>query len=65
VLGSWDEKTRELWDESKLDRRVYLGTPLSVQVVVPRLQDEKLIEVMGSIDSLVNGDSGTAGKAKL
>jgi Asp-tRNA(Asn)/Glu-tRNA(Gln) amidotransferase A subunit family amidase len=66
VLGSWDEKNRELWDESKIDRRVYLGTPLSVQVVVPRLQDEKLIEVMGWVDNVVNGKaSHDEGRAKL
>ncbi|KAI9869896.1 MAG: hypothetical protein M1823_008913, partial [Watsoniomyces obsoletus] len=32
VLSSWDEKNRELWDEAKTDRRVYLGTQLSVQI---------------------------------
>jgi Asp-tRNA(Asn)/Glu-tRNA(Gln) amidotransferase A subunit family amidase len=65
VLGSWDEKSRELWDESKIDRRVYLDTPLSVQIVVPRLQDEKLVEVMGWIDQAIKATSGNAGKAKL
>ncbi|RVX72039.1 hypothetical protein B0A52_04637 [Exophiala mesophila] len=57
-LGSWDEKCRELWDESKIDRRVYLDTPLSVQVVVPRLQDEKLIEVMAWVDAVLKGNDG-------
>ncbi|KAF6812977.1 amidase [Colletotrichum musicola] len=56
VLGSWDEGNRELWDEGKIDRRVYLGTVLSVQVVVPKLQDEKLIEVMSWVDAACRGD---------
>jgi Asp-tRNA(Asn)/Glu-tRNA(Gln) amidotransferase A subunit family amidase len=51
VLSSWDEKNRELWDESKMDRRVYLGTQLSVQIVVPRLQEEKLCQVMSLVES--------------
>lgn len=66
VLGSWDERNRELWDESKVDRRVYLGTPLSVQVVVPRLQDESLVEVMGWVDGACKGRGRGGGvKAKL
>lgn len=66
VLGSWDKRNRELWDEAKLDRRVYLGTPLSVQVVVPRLQDEKLVEVMGWVDAACRGKGDAAAtKARL
>lgn len=65
VLGSWDERNRELWDEAKIDRRLYLGTPLSVQVVVPRLQDEKLVEVMGWVDGAVKGIAQQGGQAKL
>ncbi|KAK2038704.1 amidase [Colletotrichum somersetense] len=64
VLGSWDERSRELWDEGKIDRRIYLGTPLSVQVVVPRLRDEKLIEVMSCVDIACKGRGGN-GHAKL
>ena len=55
ALGSWDERNRDLWDETKIDRKVYLGTPLSVQVVLPRLQDEKLVDVMGAVDAAVRG----------
>jgi len=64
VLGSWDERNRELWDEQKVDRRVYLGTPLSIQVVVPRLEDEKLAHVMATVD-LALRRGGPATKAKL
>lgn len=63
-LSSWDERCRELWDENTVDRRVYLGTKLSVQVVVPRLEDDKLAKVMTLVDGVVQG--GSAGsKSKL
>ncbi|KAF7546139.1 hypothetical protein G7046_g9398 [Stylonectria norvegica] len=52
-LGSSDDRCRELWDETTVNRRVYLGTSLSVQVVVPRLEDEKLGRVMAMIDKAV------------
>ncbi|KAF4817403.1 Acetamidase [Colletotrichum siamense] len=58
AISSWDERNRELWDEAKIDRRLYLGTPLSVQIVVPRLQDEKLVEVMGLVDAACKGYTG-------
>uniref|UniRef100_L2FRK7 Fatty-acid amide hydrolase n=1 Tax=Colletotrichum fructicola (strain Nara gc5) TaxID=1213859 RepID=L2FRK7_COLFN len=58
AISSWDERNRELWDETKIDRRLYLGTPLSVQIVVPRLQDEKLVEVMGLVDAACKGYTG-------
>ncbi|KAH7370029.1 amidase [Rhexocercosporidium sp. MPI-PUGE-AT-0058] len=50
AISSWDERNRQLWDEKTVDRRVYLGTPLSVQVVTPRLQDKRLIEAMRIVD---------------
>jgi Asp-tRNA(Asn)/Glu-tRNA(Gln) amidotransferase A subunit family amidase len=52
-LSSWDDRNRELWDEKTVDRRVYLGTKLSVQVVVPRLEDDKLSKVMALIDGIL------------
>ena len=63
AISSWDEKTRELWDESKMDRRVYLGTKLSIQVVTPRLEDEQLAKVMSLIDGVLK-DQGNV-KSKL
>ncbi|CAO2652666.1 Nn.00g009490.m01.CDS01 [Neocucurbitaria sp. VM-36] len=47
-LGSWDKANRELWTD--FDRSVYIGTPLCVQVVAPKLQEEKLVEAMSTID---------------
>ena len=54
VLGSWDERNRELWDEKTVDRKVYLGTPLSVQVVTPRLHDQRLWTAMRIVEEAVN-----------
>jgi Asp-tRNA(Asn)/Glu-tRNA(Gln) amidotransferase A subunit family amidase len=62
VISSWDERNRQLWDEKTVDRRVYLGTPLSVQVVTPRLQDRRLIEAMSIVDEAVRL---TASKPRL
>ena len=64
AISSWDEKSRELWDEKTVDRRVYLGTKLSVQVVVPRLEDDRLAKVMTLIDAVVRGE-GAGPKSKL
>lgn len=45
-ISTWDERNRQLWDEKTVNRRVYLGTPLCVQVLTPRLQDQKLVDAM-------------------
>lgn len=61
AISSWDEKSRELWDEKTVDRRVYLGTMLSVQVVTPKLEDVRLVEAMTLIDNALK----TGTKARL
>lgn len=48
-LGSWDKRNRELW--TNFDRTVYLGTPLCVQVVAPKLQEERLVAAMTAVDN--------------
>lgn len=53
ILGSWDERNRELWDEKHTDRTVYLNSKLSVQCVTARLEDEKLAYVMGLVEAVV------------
>ncbi|KIW84751.1 hypothetical protein Z517_00139 [Fonsecaea pedrosoi CBS 271.37] len=66
VLGSWDQKCRELWDEHVTDRRVYLDTPLSVQVVVQRGRDDWLCKVMGVVDEVMKSQSASGEiKARL
>ena len=57
AISTWDEKSRELWDEKTVNRRVYLGTTLSIQVVTPKLEDHRLAEAMTIIDDAVR-DSG-------
>ena len=54
-LGSWDDACRDLWDERLLDRKVYLNTPLSVQVVSPRGEDDRLCKVLMLIDGVIKG----------
>ncbi|GFF50619.1 putative amidase C550.07 [Aspergillus udagawae] len=53
VLGSWDRVNRELWRGKSVDRRVYLDSPLSIQVVTPRQHDYKLFKAMEIIDQAV------------
>jgi amidase len=48
TLGPWDKRNRELW--SGVDREIYLGSPLNLQVVAPRLQERRLIGAMTIID---------------
>ena len=62
VLGSWDERNRELWDEGKMDRRVYLGTQLSVQLVAPRLEEERLAQVMALVEKVAKQANGAKSK---
>ncbi|KAF2792492.1 amidase [Melanomma pulvis-pyrius CBS 109.77] len=62
VLGSWDKANRELWTD--VDRSVYIGTPLCVQVVAPKLEERRLCEVMSAIDRALKGD-GKVASAKL
>ncbi|KAI4655433.1 hypothetical protein J4E93_000145 [Alternaria ventricosa] len=59
-LGSWDKANRELWTNA--DRSVYLGTPLCVQVVAPRLQEEKLVQAMCAIDDALKGSNTLSAK---
>ena len=57
VLSTWDKKNRELWDETKTDRRVYLGTQLSVQIVVPKLEEGRLAQVMSLVEGVARQGS--------
>ncbi|CAG9993192.1 unnamed protein product [Clonostachys byssicola] len=60
-LGVWDDHCRELWDERTVNRKVYLGTPLSIQVVVPRLEDERLGKFMALIDGVIKSHKSSSG----
>lgn len=53
-------------DETKIDRKIYLGSPLSIQVVAPKLQEYRLFRAMEIIDKVLHPESGsTTAKAKL
>ncbi|KAL4895743.1 amidase signature domain-containing protein [Aspergillus ambiguus] len=52
-LGSWDKANRKLWNEKTVDRRVYLDSPLSIQVVTPRQHDYDLFRAMEVIDRAI------------
>ena len=65
VLSSWDAKCRALWDEHVTDRRCYLGTALSVQVVVQRGRDEWLCRVMDVVDEVLKERDLGQVKARL
>ncbi|KAL4806536.1 amidase signature domain-containing protein [Aspergillus unguis] len=53
VIGSWDKKNRELWNEKTVDRTVYLDSTLSVQVITPRQHDYELFQAMALIDRAI------------
>ncbi|KAB8079521.1 alpha-glucosidase [Aspergillus leporis] len=65
VLGSWDKANRLLWNEKTVDRRVYLGSPLSIQVITPKQRDYELFRAMEIIDQAVRTSEGEKTNAKL
>ncbi|KAG5288842.1 fatty-acid amide hydrolase [Histoplasma capsulatum G186AR] len=66
ILSNWDKRNRELWNSNTVDRRVYLDSPLSIQVIAPRLHEYTLFEAMCIIDGAVRtqqtGSSGQGSK---
>jgi len=64
-LSSWDEANRKLWTD--VDRKVYLDTPLTLQVVTKKLEDRKLFEVMTVLDKVFKDHRSQPGteRAKL
>jgi amidase len=52
-----------LGDEKTIDRKVYLNTKLSVQVVAPKLQERRLYHAMAHIDNVLQ--NGAVGRPKL
>ncbi|KAH3916730.1 hypothetical protein HBI56_049500 [Parastagonospora nodorum] len=59
-LSNWDKVNRELW--TNFDRSVYLNTPLCVQVVAPKLEEEKLVLAMSVIQDAVKGNERVSAK---
>ncbi|PVI00155.1 acetamidase [Periconia macrospinosa] len=54
-VGSWDKYNRSLW--TNFNRKVYMDSPLCIQVVAPRLQEEKLVHIMSVVDSILHRDA--------
>jgi amidase len=63
--NGWDKVNRTLWDKTKIDRNVYVGSPMAIQVVVPRLQERRLVDAMGIINRAVHGEGRVTNGAKL
>lgn len=47
---------------TNFDRSVYLNTPLCVQVVAPKLEEEKLVQAMSAIDAALKGNERAGSK---
>jgi amidase len=47
------------------DRSVYVGTPLCVQIVAPKLEEEKLVQAMKVVDDAIKGNAVGRVGAKL
>lgn len=52
--------TRHLGNKKTIDRNAYLGSPLSIQVFEPMLQERKLWDAMVVIESTIKGSARTA-----
>ena len=63
VLGSTDKRNRELWKRE--ERKTYLGTPLGVQVVAPKLQEKRLYRAMETVDGAVKGKKWMANESVI
>ncbi|KAK3057314.1 hypothetical protein LTR09_001496 [Extremus antarcticus] len=63
-LNGWDKINREMWTD--FDRKVYLGSALTIQVVAPRLEERRLVEGMTILDEVLKWlREGDGGKSKL
>ena len=63
-LNGWDKINKEMW--TGVDREVYLGSALTVQVVAPRLMERRLVQSMKILDeALLPLRMGGGGKSKL
>ena len=62
-LNGWDKINREMW--TNIDRNVYLGSALTIQVVAPRLMERRLVESMAILDEALQPLRNGGGKSKL
>ncbi|KAI9721777.1 MAG: hypothetical protein M1812_002112 [Candelaria pacifica] len=59
-LSGWDSVNRELWTGKSINRNVYLGSPLSIQVVAPKLQERRLYQAMDWVNNAIRSKSPSA-----
>lgn len=45
-----------------VDREVYVGSPLCVQVVAPKLREEQLVQAMAAIDAALKAEQPLSSK---
>lgn len=64
-LNGWDKTNRELW--TRVDKNVYLDSPLSVQVVAPKLQERRLVQSMKVLQEALRplGEGAVSRQCKL
>jgi amidase len=55
----------DIGDKKTIDRRVYLNTPLSIQVVTPKLQERRLVQAMAIIDEVLKPGRESSPHARL
>jgi Asp-tRNA(Asn)/Glu-tRNA(Gln) amidotransferase A subunit family amidase len=53
-IGPWDKTNRELW--TNVNKDDYIGTPLCVQVVAPKMQERTLVNAMSIIDEALKAE---------
>lgn len=66
ALNRWDEINREPWTD--VDLKVYSGSPLSIQVITPRLTERRLLDVMHAVSTILEplkNQSQSYGNSKL
>ncbi|KAB8556632.1 hypothetical protein FH972_025668 [Carpinus fangiana] len=63
-LSKFDAHTKAMWSGG-FDRKVYLGTPLCVQVIAPRLQEKRCARAMLAIDEAVHAPTMVTSEERL
>ncbi|KAK3116764.1 hypothetical protein LTR53_002530 [Teratosphaeriaceae sp. CCFEE 6253] len=61
-LNGWDKINRGLWGD--VDRGVYVGSMMSVQVVAPKLMERRLVEGMAVLEKALAPLTEGAGRGK-
>ncbi|KAI9668864.1 MAG: hypothetical protein M1831_000934 [Alyxoria varia] len=62
-LSLQDQYNKRLWNRKS--RPTYKGSPLSIQVVVPRLQEKRLLNAMVTIDKALQSRQEVSRRSKL